>query len=479
MSREVQGVQEGTVSITNETNQFPLAEASWASIPKQQQQQQQHAAVAAVVYEEERPAYCEFCLRPFHLDDERIYQCCNNNHHRTQQHAFCSGCVTQYVENWIEDETWPELKQQQDNDVVGFVAKSYAQLPCLVKDHDDDDNVHYLPTATIRQCVDADVMRRFQTKLNIVASLSAAVTDDDVSAVAGAAAIQHSQAVVGALLQDHPTCQCCLERVVHNNPSNAVVLVNGCHCRYHTQQHEHFFCIQCIQKYIEEWLYGTTMSALELQHTPDGDWALPCLAPGDDDNDHPHYLPMDTVRHCVSTQMFQQLVDKMAAKTVRPETARENYILAAEPNASPSPTFYHQAAEALTEALMRRCPSCHTQFFKDVDSCNKVRCPECRADMCYVCRQALSEEEATATANGGYRHFCNHSNSKTKRSCRKCNLCPLWTGGVDSETDDQQRRQSVAADVANRAWEDMLLSHNTDVSGAEGNEIQRGIERLL
>ena len=53
----------------------------------------------------------------------------------------------------------------------------------------------------------------------------------------------------------------------------------------------------------------------------------------------------------------------------------------------------NQIAEAMTEALMRECPSCHTKFFK-TEGCNKMTCT-CGVKMCYICRKKIT----------GYEHF--------------------------------------------------------------------------
>ncbi|KIO29765.1 hypothetical protein M407DRAFT_70089, partial [Tulasnella calospora MUT 4182] len=54
----------------------------------------------------------------------------------------------------------------------------------------------------------------------------------------------------------------------------------------------------------------------------------------------------------------------------------------------------HAVEEAMTEALMRKCPKCSKAFIKE-NGCNKMRCPYCQTLSCYVCRQLIT----------GYEHF--------------------------------------------------------------------------
>ena len=209
------------------------------------------------------------------------------------------------------------------------------------------------------------------------------------------------------------------------------------------------------------------MSASKLQHTPDGGWALSCMAPEDAlqrEQPNVHCLPTASIAQCVSEPVFHRFVEKIEAVAL----VQQQRDTVPNEELEGAPMFYHQAAEALTEALMRRCPSCHTQFVKEDDSCNKVRCPHCYAVMCYICRQTLSDREASS-----YDHFCKHN----KKNCRRCSRCPLWS--MDKEQEDQKRRQSVAADVANRAWEDMLLSSAGQNTATVEDEIQRSVERLM
>jgi len=423
-----------------------------------------------------RPTNCEFCMEPFPLNE--IHAC--RNHHK---HAFCSSCIQQYVQNWMEDETWPELKLQFDGSNA---------LPCLLDGRDDDDGraVHYLPMTTVRMSVDADLLRRFETKMDRISVLSNAVDKDLLTGnEVEITMVEHPDAPTDTSIDPagldtaetptnelptpnshelpNLTCQCCFENIIENR-------LGGHHCI----DQQHLFCVNCVRRYVEEWLYGGTMSASSLHKTPNGGWALPCLAPGD--QDHPHYLPVTAVQLSVSDQVFQHFVEKVETTVILqeqqfrhidsgPSTAVAVVDTTSEAQELDQ-SYFHQAAEALTESLMRRCPSCHTQFYKETDSCNKVQCPHCRAIMCYVCRKTLPQPAASS-----YTHFCTHR-TELDRNCQHCGKCPLWS--FCREEDDQERRQLVARDVANRAWEVLLLSRDGD-SEDVGEGIQRSIERLL
>ncbi|OKL64024.1 hypothetical protein UA08_00245 [Talaromyces atroroseus] len=63
----------------------------------------------------------------------------------------------------------------------------------------------------------------------------------------------------------------------------------------------------------------------------------------------------------------------------------------------------HTVEEAMTNALIRKCPKCKVSIIKE-DGCNKLKCGRCGTLICDVCKQDIS--------NKGYEHFSR-------------NVCPL------------------------------------------------------
>lgn len=83
-----------------------------------------------------------------------------------------------------------------------------------------------------------------------------------------------------------------------------------------------------------------------------------------------------------------------------------------------------QIAEAMTEAVMRRCPGCSTNIVID-GGCNKMTCP-CGTLFCCVCRKKIA----------GYDHFCRtpHCMHET------CGKCKLFS---NTQEDDQRARREA------------------------------------
>ena len=73
----------------------------------------------------------------------------------------------------------------------------------------------------------------------------------------------------------------------------------------------------------------------------------------------------------------------------------------------------HRVAEAMTEAVLRKCPKCKIPYQKEI-GCNKIICPGCKAFSCHLCQKQISNTKP-------YEHFCQtpHCNHT---SCGKCNL---------------------------------------------------------
>ncbi|KDE07096.1 hypothetical protein MVLG_02666 [Microbotryum lychnidis-dioicae p1A1 Lamole] len=89
---------------------------------------------------------------------------------------------------------------------------------------------------------------------------------------------------------------------------------------------------------------------------------------------------------------------------------------------------------AMSEAVKRVCTKCGVAFTKE-SGCNKMTCPRCGSNSCYVCRQTIGDES--------YAHFCQHFRPLPGRPCNECRKCSLWD--TSSDTD-------VAAKAAEGGW---------------------------
>jgi len=92
------------------------------------------------------------------------------------------------------------------------------------------------------------------------------------------------------------------------------------------------------------------------------------------------------------------------------------------------------ADDRMSEAIIRVCPWCqkvgvHTRFLLS-DGCNKVTCPTCGQNSCYICGLEISQEV-------GYKHFCQHP-LLPGEDCRECSKCRLF---CDPEEADRIRMQ--------------------------------------
>ncbi|KDQ07483.1 hypothetical protein BOTBODRAFT_38782 [Botryobasidium botryosum FD-172 SS1] len=103
----------------------------------------------------------------------------------------------------------------------------------------------------------------------------------------------------------------------------------------------------------------------------------------------------------------------------------------------------HKVEEAMSEALMRKCPRCTKPFIKE-HGCNKMTCPNCHTLSCYVCRQVVT----------GYDHFDQRPAGSTQSSSK----CPLW----DSL---EARHHDEVAEAARKAKAEVLQA-NPDVAEA-------------
>jgi TRIAD3 protein (E3 ubiquitin-protein ligase RNF216) len=86
--------------------------------------------------------------------------------------------------------------------------------------------------------------------------------------------------------------------------------------------------------------------------------------------------------------------------------------------------------EAMANARIRECPTCHKRFFKE-EGCNKMTC-SCGTKICYVCRVKIND----------YTHFCQQPHCNHKSAT--CNKCPLYSNSVEEDKDAVRRAASRA-----------------------------------
>ncbi|KAF9086546.1 hypothetical protein BGX23_008793 [Mortierella sp. AD031] len=82
----------------------------------------------------------------------------------------------------------------------------------------------------------------------------------------------------------------------------------------------------------------------------------------------------------------------------------------------------HKVEEEMSQALIRECPKCKSRFFK-TEGCNKMTCPQCHTNMCYVCKVQIKD----------YSHF---DQSPAGHPAKKKSLCRLWEDTVQRNNDE-------------------------------------------
>ena len=123
-------------------------------------------------------------------------------------------------------------------------------------------------------------------------------------------------------------------------------------------------------------------------------------------------------------------------------------ILPNKPHACPE----SEETDALTDAVIRDCPRCATRFYKDA-GCNKMRCPTCAAESCYVCRKLITDKVP-------YLHFCfcdcnvsrrghiTRRGATARERCRLCGKCSLWHADAAQPALEDTRKRSCACAVS-------------------------------
>ncbi|EJT97149.1 hypothetical protein DACRYDRAFT_72456, partial [Dacryopinax primogenitus] len=102
----------------------------------------------------------------------------------------------------------------------------------------------------------------------------------------------------------------------------------------------------------------------------------------------------------------------------------------------------HMVEEAMSNALMRKCPKCHHPFVKE-GGCNKMTCNQCRTLSCYRCRRVIQ----------GYDHFSERPGQPRygeAGAVRDPSKCPLW------DIDLEKLHADEVTAAARKAQEEIL-----------------------
>ena len=98
----------------------------------------------------------------------------------------------------------------------------------------------------------------------------------------------------------------------------------------------------------------------------------------------------------------------------------------------------------MTEAMIRKCYKCHKPFVK-LDGCNKMTCPDCGAQMCYLCRQPVRD----------YKHFFGQGGQPQPGQ-----MCPLFSDNNTIHERDVARGALEAKSEMDKENPDVKLKHD-------------------
>ncbi len=118
----------------------------------------------------------------------------------------------------------------------------------------------------------------------------------------------------------------------------------------------------------------------------------------------------------------------------------------------------------MTEALIRKCYKCSKPFVK-LDGCNKMTCPDCGAQMCYLCRQPVRD----------YKHFFGQGGVPQPGQ-----MCPLFSDNNTVHERDVARGALEAKSEMDKENPDVKLKHdpaaniNLEAANADPNRVPAG-----
>lgn len=205
----------------------------------------------------------------------------------------------------------------------------------------------------------------------------------------------------------------------------------------------HLFCKRCVQKYVEETVFGNGKSHVKCitsETNCEGffpDSMLRQALPETTFQKYQEAVARDVVSGaqiplvtCCKCSLQVELEESAGIVLVCPSCTQETCRLCGEEAHIPlrcsevekktQTNARLTVEEAMTEARLRLCRKCKTKFYK-TEGCNKMTCT-CGAILCYICRADISKI--------GYAHFCQAPHCDHS----KCNKCKLFS---DSTEDDR------------------------------------------
>lgn len=218
-------------------------------------------------------------------------------------------------------------------------------------------------------------------------------------------------------------------------------------------QEGHLFCIECLQRYAQEQVFGQQKAELVCLATTGQ-----CTATFDR-TQLLHALPAKVMEKYDEASFLANLLKanidglckcpKCEFSAILPETeniffcpnvqcrfescrfcGEESHIplRCSEVEKKSDIDARKSVEEAMANARIRECPTCHKRFFKE-EGCNKMTCA-CGTKICYVCRVKIND----------YTHFCQQPHCS--HNLATCNKCPLYSNSVEEDKDAVRRAAS-------------------------------------
>eukprot|EP00899_Mesostigma_viride_P028474 jgi/Mesvir1/8811/Mv02712-RA.1 len=228
-------------------------------------------------------------------------------------------------------------------------------------------------------------------------------------------------------------------------------------------QQAHLFCRDCVKRFVEEVLFGTTRAERGLPcRSTDGCEALipesqlqAALPPGLLEKferkcvaDSVQRAQLPGLTNCHACEYAAELPEGSSIldcpncnKQTCKGCGEEAHIplRCDEVEKKDQASVRHSIEELMTRKMVRECSACKTKIVKE-EGCNKITC-RCGAWTCYVCRSGIPK-------NVGYAHFCQHVLDPGQTSCRECQRCLLWQDNRRAEEAELARLQKESVEAA-------------------------------